>query len=75
MRPPPSRMARCLGQMDKNAPPSPVRYVRSISDEAKLAHQKNRQGQMGELIGKGADSTVFKPTAKIQVDLHASGKK
>lgn len=60
-------MARCIAQMDKDAPPTPRRHILHVSEEAKSTYHKNRNGQMADLIGNGANSTTYNYPPKIQV--------
>nr|CDS28460.1 Beta ketoacyl synthasedomain containing protein [Hymenolepis microstoma] len=62
-----TQMARCIAQMDKDAPPTPHRHVLHVSEEAKSTYHKNRNGQMADLIGNGANSTTYNYPPKIQL--------
>ncbi|VDN97263.1 unnamed protein product [Rodentolepis nana] len=62
-----TQMARCIAQMDKDAPPTPRRHMLHVSEEAKSTYHKNRNGQMATLIGNGANSTTYNYPPKIQI--------
>ncbi|KAM3179613.1 hypothetical protein ACTXT7_000200 [Hymenolepis weldensis] len=61
-----TQMARCIAQMDKDAPPTPRRHMLHVSEEAKSTYHKNRNGQMADLIGNRANSTTYNYPPKIQ---------
>ncbi|KAL5112808.1 hypothetical protein TcWFU_008785 [Taenia crassiceps] len=63
---PTTQMARCITQVEKDAPPTPRRQMLSVSDEARQIYQKSRDGQMGHLIGKDAVSTILNYPSKNQ---------
>lgn len=68
-------MARCISQVEKDAPPTPRRQMLCVSDEGRQTYQKSRDGQMGGLIGKDAISTTLNYPSKNQVSFSNYSKK
>ncbi|KAM7541041.1 hypothetical protein Aperf_G00000035222 [Anoplocephala perfoliata] len=63
---PKSQVGRCITQTDKDVPPTPRRRGLHVSDEARPTYDKNRNGQMADLIGNGASSTTLLYPGKTQ---------
>ncbi|KAH9285654.1 hypothetical protein ECG_01061 [Echinococcus granulosus] len=61
-----TQMARCITQVEQDAPSTPRRQMFCVSDGARQTYQKSRDGQMGDRIGKGADSTNYSSKNRLK---------